>query len=517
MSALVANAAPQIVVLPGMTNEDKARQKQIKDAWRGYRGEFDPILDKEEGTPDFNLYDNRMAPIVDKGVSWLFGEKLTITVQLSEGEEDTNAAAGDVQGTNDAQDWLNDALGDMDDFLTTLAEGALNGGVAGHVFWKIVPANPDAGQEYPRIVPLNSEIVWVETDPDDCKEVLAYNIQYLVKGPQNQDMLKRQRIARVDPDDLAGQDGVDDLLDTWTITNYLARDVNTNRWEQVGEVMPWVDAKGQPLHWPPIIDNPNLPNPNEFWGKPDLTQDILTMNRQVNLVQSMIAKLLWFYSTPILWSNLDSRQIMRARPGYVMGLGPNGQLNAIEAHGDVAASMQFVADLRSSMDEQSRVPAVALGRLQDMSMRPTSGIALRLLFQPLLEKTETKRRVYGRAIRDLCQRLLCLGGFGDGENLPIEIGWPNLIPVDDVQQLQGAILKQQLGYPLQTIMEELGDDYQEQMARKKAEDEASQDTFNAGGPAPEAQAFGQAPLPPEMQAMQQKMKDAAATPQEGAQ
>lgn len=512
MTAPPILAAPQVVTLPAMMPEDKKRQLQIKEAWRGYRGDFDPLLDKEDGTPDFNIYDNRMAPIVDKGVSWLFGEAMTITVKLSEGDESTGAAAGDTTGTNAAQDYLDAALGDKDDFLTICSEAALNGGVAGHAFWKIVPANPDAGEEYPRIVPLNSEIVWVETDPDDCKTVLAYNIQWSVKDPtrQNKETWKRQRIARVDPDALAELEGGDDLLDTWTIGNYEADSLATAKWRQIGELEPWTNDKGEPLHFPPIVDNPNLPNSNELWGKSDLTPDILGMNRQINLMNSIVAKLLWFYSSPILWSNLDSRQIIKARPGYVTGLGPNGQLNAIEAHGDVSAAMNYIADLRSSMDEQSRVPAVALGRIQDMSMRPTSGVALRLLFQPLLEKTETKRRLYGRALRDLCQRILALGGYGDGENLPVDIGWPNLLPVDEVQQLQGAQIKLEMGYPLQTIMEELGDNFEEQMARKDAEDERAAKKDTAGlGLAPEAQQFMRQPLPPDMRANMQQQ------PQEG--
>jgi len=472
MSALPTTQAPVIVVLPGMTNDDKARLKRIKEAWRAYRGEFDPLLDKEEGTPDFNLYDNRMAPIVDKGVSWLFGEKLTLTVRVSDGPEGETAGPGDAEGTHQAQQWLMRALGDMDDFHTMLSDGAKNGGVAGHVFWKLVPANPDAGQEFPRIVPLASEHCWVETDPDDVKCVLAYNIQWSIEEVpgSSKKITKRQRICRIDPDQLAGQDGLDDLLDTWTITNYEARDPNAGRWEQIGEVMPWVDKDGQLLHFPPMVDNPNLPNPNEFWGIEDVTPDIMGMNRQINLIQSIIAKLLWFYSSPVLWTNMDSRQVVKVRPGYAVGLGPNGRMEAIEAHGDVAAAMGFLADLRSSMDEQSRVPAVALGRLKDVALQPASGVALRLLFQPLLEKTETKRRLYGRAIRDLCQRLLALGGYGDGESLPVDITWPNLLPIDETEQIQGAVAKYtKLNYPLQTVMEELGDNYLEQMARKEAE------------------------------------------------
>ena len=125
------------------------------------------------------------------------------------------------------QDFIDGMWGDDDDRMTMLSRLAINGGVCGQAFIKLIPAQ---GQmKYPRIVVLDPMLIRIVTAPDDCELVLAYVIEY----PGTNEWQKRQVIARVDPDGLAGVAGEFDLDDTWTITNYMrkgrARDVAPNR------------------------------------------------------------------------------------------------------------------------------------------------------------------------------------------------------------------------------------------------------------------------------------------------
>ncbi len=425
--------------------EQRRRQQAMQDAWAAYRGEFQPPLKPEPNQPDDNVLVNRCAPIVDKGVSFLFGKSLKIELQNADGSAD---------GLDDLQAWLDAAWGDDDDRMTLLSKLALNGAVCGEGFVKIVPANPKAGQTYPRLVVLDPQTVTAQTDPDDCDTVRQYVIEYdafdyTTAAPVS----KRQVISRDDPDGLAALSGGMDSDDTWTITNYARSGVN-GAWQQLGEPQTW------PYPFPPIASCQNLPNANEFWGKPDLTPDIIGMNRVLNFIESNISRIIKKHAMPWPWaSGTDSRALV-IEPGRIIGLPhPEAKMGFLEINtGGLTASMQFASDLRSDMDEESRVPAVALGRLVDLPKGNISGVALQLLFQPLIEKTTQKQRLYGRLVRDVSKAMLVLGGFAQDKigALVIDLHWQNLLPVDDLAAAQTALALSQIGVSRPTLLQQLG-------------------------------------------------------------
>src|SRR5579872_5234632 len=219
MSAVLslASAAPGIG-LQAVPLADRDRRDAMKAAWKAYHGEFQDPLTVDKDQPNDNVKPNRCGTIVDKGVSWLFGKPLKIEA---------------VDQTQAAQDYL-DSVWKYDDYrMTLLAKLAMNGGVCGQAFLKILPANPKANLKYPRLVVLDPSLVRVVTAPDDCELILAYIIEYDIPIPPMV-IHKRQVIARVDPDQLAGYTDEFDLDDSWTITNYESRDGMT--WVQKGAI-----------------------------------------------------------------------------------------------------------------------------------------------------------------------------------------------------------------------------------------------------------------------------------------
>ena len=460
--------------------EQKKRQQQMQDAWAAYRGEFEPPLKPEVNQPDDNVLVNRCAPIVDKGVSFLFGKPLKVELQDADGGTDDT-------GTSDAQDWLDAAWGDDDDKMTLLSKLALNGAICGQAFLKIVPANPKAGQQYPRLVVLDPQTVSVETDPDDCDTVRSFTIQYDAFDPTTAAPLtKKQVIARSDPDGLAALSGGMDSDDTWLITNYARSGVNGD-WQQLGPQQTW------PYPFAPIVACQNLPNPNEYWGKPDLTPDIIGMNRVLNFIESNVSRIIKKHAMPWPWaSGMDTRALV-VEPGRVIGLPhPESKMGFLEINtGGLSSSMSFAGDLRSDMDEQSRVPAVALGRLVDLPKGNISGVALQLLFQPLIEKTTQKQRLYGRLVRDVSRAMLVLGkqlALEQAQEQDIDLHWQNLLPVDDLAAAQTALALSQVGVSRQTLLQQLGYDPDSEQEKVGEDADAQQTTFARGkGPAPQGQ------------------------------
>jgi hypothetical protein len=441
---------------------DIAHRAQMTLAWKSYRGELPKPLKAQKGQPDDNVLSNRCQPIVDKGVSFLFGQTMKI----------------DINGMgNQAQEWLDHAWGaasisDDDDRMTLLSMLAMNGGVCGQAFLKIIPANPDAGLQYPRLVALDPQICRVITSPDDCDLVLAYIIEYDI----GQGMSKRQVYCRCDPDQLSYTIGESDLDDTWQITTYIKT--------QTGAYI----QQGQPVVWPypfaPLFACQNLPNPNEWWGTPDLTPDLIETNKAINFVQSNVNRIGKIHAHPKVWTaGLGASQISVSVDDVICLPSPDAKLSALEAHGDLANLMAFAGTLRSDMDEQSRIPAVALGRLVELPKGNISGVALQLLFQPLIEKTIQKQRLYGRLIREVSRALMVIGGFAtvkDYQDTDIELHWQNLLPVDDLAAAQTALALQQLGVSNDTILQNLGYDADAE-ADKSAKEDAKKMTMYSKG------------------------------------
>src|SRR6266849_1834908 len=149
---------------------DVERKEQMSKAWDAYVGKFADPLKTEKDEINKNVKPNKCAPIVKKGVSFLFNE--TLKIETAE------------------QDFTNGVWGDDDEKMTMLAKISTNGGVFGQVFLKLIPAQGD--MDYPRIVNLDPRIVRIVSDPEDCDLHLAY----VLESPTTRDTAKRHLLPR---------------------------------------------------------------------------------------------------------------------------------------------------------------------------------------------------------------------------------------------------------------------------------------------------------------------------------
>src|SRR5258708_21200774 len=69
--------------------DDLERKREMDDAWKAYRGKFQPPLKVAPNQPDLNVISNRCSPIVNKGVSFLFGQELKIEAPDQEDRKST--------------------------------------------------------------------------------------------------------------------------------------------------------------------------------------------------------------------------------------------------------------------------------------------------------------------------------------------------------------------------------------------------------------------------------------------
>jgi hypothetical protein len=434
-----------------VTQADLDRQREMARAWNAYRGKLPDPLKVEADQPNDNVKTNRCAPIVNKVTSFLFGQTVKIEMKGSD------------------QDFMEDLWGDEDESMTRFAKMSINGACFGEVFLKLIP-NPKQGQA-PRLVILNPQIVRIVSHPDDCELHLAYIIEY----PGMASLQKKQIIARVDPEQDLETLGDEDIEDTWTIANYIRRGQNINaEWIQTSQ-------EDWPYPFAPISAWQNLPNPNEAWGAPDLADDLVQLNIVLNFIQSNLSRIIKFHGHPKTFAvNVQASQIQIAVDETICLPSPDSKLEMLAPMENFSGLLNVIVDLRGSMDEQSRVPAVALGRLHELPRGTIAGVALKLLFQPLLELTLQKQRLYGCGIRDVTRAALCLAGkisVEEYEDYEVNLTWPNLLPSDDLAAAQAGLLLEQIGVSEETVLGELGYDIDDEFSKRVNE---SQREIQAG-------------------------------------
>lgn len=463
------------------TQADAERLREMQDAWIAYRGKLKDPLKVDPKQPNDNVRTNRCAPIVDKGVSFLFGPVLKIECT-------------DDGPDSDEQQFVDELWGDDDDRMTLLAEMEMNGGVCGTEYCKLIPSEEPGG--CPRIVILDPKNLRIITNPEDCTQVLAYIIEY----PAAADMQKRQLITCINPNTPMASlsNAAAEVQNAWTITNYV----------RVGAYGNWVQGESEDWPYPfaPVFHCKNLPNPNEAYGTPDLTHDLIGMNKSINFALSNISRIIKYHGHPKTWmKGVRASQIQVAVDETLVLESPEAEIGALAAMENFTGLLAVVADLRSDMDEQSRIPAVALGRLVDLPKGNISGVALQLLFQPLLEKTTLKRRLYGRHIRDITRAALVIAGVLPVEQwktYKVDLHWQNLLPIDDLAAAQTALILQQIGVSNDTIMQELGYDADTEADKSAKEDEKKLQAYSQGRGMPPAQQDQQ--MVQQDQEMQQK-------------
>lgn len=462
-----SGAQPKYVI----TEEDKKRVKQIADAWKAYYGKLDPPLEPMEGEPDDNVMTNRMAPVVNAGVDWLFGKEVEISVEDSAPKE--------------AQPILDHIWGRKEARIPLLQKLAMNGAVAGTAFLRIVPGLDGSF----RLVVVDPAIVYVQTLPQDVETVLLYCLEYCVNSQivgQNNPakVYYREEIARVDPsshnqveyEDL-DPDGIDADV-TWQIRH----------WTRIGDRGPWTPASSGepgassgPILWrypfAPLFACQNLPCPNDFWGIPDVTPDGIGLNNSLNLTLSCTNRILKLYGSPIIYAVGTGESVIDIKPGKIIGLPlPESKIAAVAIASDVANAKQFADDLRSDIDELTSVPGMAMARVSAMPKGTISGIAMELCFLPMTKKTDKKRALYGALLIDVSQALLALHGMA--EELDIALAWQDPLPNNGLEGAQTAVMLQQLNISNTTLQRNLGFDPDEEFELKQTEEEKKLDAFN---------------------------------------
>jgi hypothetical protein len=439
----------------GADADDRERKARIENAWEAYYGQSPEALKVRRGerTND-NVRLNWGRLIVDTGVAYLFGDDLRVQAPEGDGQEALQAVLDDLIHENGGP-LLWQRMG-------------LSGAIGGTVYYRLAP--DDDGDV--RITVLDPGMMDIDWDPDDFEKITSYTIEWNTVDEEGDGAARRQVIEQ----DEGGM--------SWTIYDQEAR-TQLDQWGEVAGVE-WVTTQVTPWphDYPPVGHWQNLPSPHEVYGLSDLEPDVLKLVASIERVVANINRIVRLYAHPRTWGTHlgDMGKLLSSDPGGVMAFDhPDARLQNLEMSSDLASSLELYAKLVAALHETTRVPEIATGKVDNVGQ--LSGLALQILYSPLVQKTESKRRTAGHGLVEMFRRILDL--MGQGDQIHVALGWAEILPDDPLSERQTALMDMQLGVSRQTIMERLGYDPVKEIAQRSEEDAVAADTqmrqMRAGG------------------------------------
>lgn len=319
-----------------------------------------------------------------------------------------------------------DAWTDSVGLHAQLVRLAQNGSISGHCFLELYAVNTDL---YLRPLVIPSEEMRIKVDGEDAEQRLGYEREWVAPPRDGRAVRRRKTWARM-------QDG------TWLITNE----------ERVGTA-PWVSLH-DPVVWtlsvPPVLDCQHNPSASVY-GTPDLTDDVLQLGDAINRVASNLSKVIHLYGhRPMVGYGVPRDAQIDIAPGAVTRLPPKGdagaEIDTLDTTADVAGGLALLDTLRRELYAAAGVPEIVTGKLDQIGN--LSGTALRVLYGPLIARTEARRLTYAPLIAEIGRAVLAAQGITTG----VRVTWPEVVPTNLTEQAQAAIALQDAGVSVATSL-----------------------------------------------------------------
>lgn len=321
------------------------------------------------------------------------------------------------------------------------------GGVCGDVFAKVAYEDPyvdSVGRIHPgkcRIIPLNPSHCFPEWHPHDRHRLVRFKLKYRFWSTL--------------------QDG------TRGVNTYTEIITETGIEEYVNDVL--IDSRPNPLGVIPIEFCANIPVSGSPWGLSDIL-DIIPLNREYNEKALEISDIINYHSAPVTVIIGAKASNLEKGPRKTWTLPKDAKVQNLESLVDMSGPVSYMAILKQGMHEMTGVPQSALGQSQPISN--TSGVALHIQFQPLMNRWKQKKIQYSSFFQRINTLVLLTlaqkepwaltfdpreSGIDQGEGELIQLDpqdpntyetsvhWPSPLPVDILVKLNEIMMKMNLG------------------------------------------------------------------------
>lgn len=289
------------------------------------------------------------------------------------------------------------------------------GGVTGDCFVKVAYEQPwedSVGRVHPgrvRILPLNSSFVFPEWHPHDRTRLIRCKIKYRFWATSLEGTRQVMTYTEILTDDIVEEYLNDELI----------------------------DSRPNPLGVIPVIHIPNMPVSGSPWGISDC-QDIISINRQFNEISTDVADIINYHAAPVtVITGAKASQLEKGAKKVWAGLPKDASVFNLEGGGSgLQWALQYLETLKRTMHEMIGIPETALGQVQPISN--TSGVALSIQFQPLMNRWTQKVAQYGAGLQRINELILMTLATNEpdalvwnpDEDMALE---PDQVPVLDLQ------------------------------------------------------------------------------------
>jgi hypothetical protein len=271
------------------------------------------------------------------------------------------------------------------DKQTVLWELGQQGGVSGDVFVKVAyeEAYEDTvGMFHPgrvRVLPLNAAFCFPEFHPHDRERLIRFKLKYRFWGTS-----------------------LEGTRQVFTYTEILTDDRIE---EYINDEL--IDSRVNPMGIIPVVHIPNVRISGSPWGLSDC-HDIISLNRNYNEVATDVADIINYHAAPVTVITGAKASTMEKGANKVWsGLPKDSQVFNLEGGGQgLEGALKYLETVKRSMHEMIGVPETALGQVQPISN--TSGVALSIQFQPLMNKWAQKTILYKRGLERINELVLKL-------------------------------------------------------------------------------------------------------------
>ena len=359
-----------------------------------------------------------------------------------------------------------------------LWEMGQQGGVSGDVFVKVAyeeSFKDSTGRVHPgkvRILPLNASFCFPEFHPHDRQRLIRFKLKYRFWGTS-----------------------LEGTRQVYTYTEILTDDRIE---EYINDEL--IDSRPNPIGVVPIIHIPNARVSGSPWGLSDC-HDIIVLNRNYNEVATDVADIIQYHAAPVTVITGAKASSLEKGPKKVWGgLPKDAQVFNLEGGGQgLQGALAYLETIKRSMHEMIGVPETALGQVQPISN--TSGVALSMQYQPLMNRYNQKIIQYGEGVKRINELILLTVAFKEPEllvwnpnfNGPIKpdqlpaldpndpltyettVHWSQPLPLDklillnEIQTKMGMNLESRKG-ALRTLGEEFPDEKLDEIRTELIED-----------------------------------------------
>jgi hypothetical protein len=166
------------------------------------------------------------------------------------------------------------------------------------------------------------------------------------------------------------------------------------------------------------------------FGISDLA-DVIDLTEEYDHLATKQTKIVDYHAAPaiVFKANKSSnRDSFEKGVNTILWVGPDGDAKYLEWTGNTPDVENQLTRIRNGIAEVSQVPAVAFGQA-DSGLNQVSGIALHILYGPLISKTNDKRANWTPGM----ERVMALALQAEGYNVkPEQVNalWPDPLPVD---------------------------------------------------------------------------------------